>query len=123
MESIKFKRTTHGAFNSYFTGLNRMRYEIEEKKLQYGSKLIPHEYYVKTVYNPRKDCTYFAMSCEGYLMMFRPSDKDFLLVARLEGKVKCEDVSDEVLQIMCEETLKEFNEHMDSLKSKENEED
>ena len=109
---MKFKETTYGEFNKRFSGLARLACKREEKNLTFGGSLLNMmTYRVNMVYNSRKDCTYYAITCIGYIDIFGPNDDTYTLVARMDGKL--EDTSefpDEELRAMCEECLKRWRE-------------
>ena len=108
----KIKRTTYNEFKSNFLGLNRLKYEITNMELTYGPAMMPSKYLMQLVYNKKKDCTYVAITCLGFLAMFEPTD-DLTMVARYDGKLDKdsfdeEDMSNE-LKMLCEECQMDRN--------------
>lgn len=93
---MKIKRTTYGEFNSKFGGLKRLKTSRKDGELvHYGNNVVPIRYMVSICYNSKKDCTYAAFTCLGYLSIFGPKDNDLTIVCRFNGKLTAEDLIDD----------------------------
>ncbi len=68
-------------------GFSALKYERTEYKFDYKRDFIGDTFYVQTIYNSKKNCTYVVLDDIGFLAMFGPSESDDVIVLRFDGKV------------------------------------
>lgn len=117
---MKVWRTTYKEFNDKFSGgFNRLRFNRREGNIEYGG-FIKNVYRTIFVYNAKKDCTYVGWIALGYIDLFGPSQDDFCLAVKYDGKVNMDDFivthKDDAIAL-CEETQKEYDKKMEAYRS------
>ena len=88
---MKIWKTTWEKFDERFSGLRRLSMDRKDYKFTYGPSILPYEYRVAFVYNPKKDCTYVGSVCRGFIAIGRPSGDDYCIAVRYDGKVTADD--------------------------------
>lgn len=88
---MKIWKTTWKKFNERFNGLRRLSMDREDYKFTYGTDILPYEYRVAFVYNPKKDCTYVGTVCRGFIVIGEPSGDDYCIAVRFDGRVTVDD--------------------------------
>jgi len=92
---VKVKRTIWGEIKKrYISGFNAIKYKNVVYDVEYrpsfrladGIKL-PANYIVVLIHLRKKDITYAAITCRGWLGMFGPFDSDSAIVLRCEGYI------------------------------------
>ena len=94
---MKIKRMVYKDFEEKFGGLKRLKTKRKDGELVHhgANSIVPVRYMASICRNRKKDCTYVALTCLGYLDIFGPRVNNLTVLCRFEGEVTAEDLIDD----------------------------
>ena len=75
-------------------GFTALKYKRAEYQFEYKRDFIGDQFYVQTIYNSKKNCTYVVLDDIGFLAMFGPSGSDDVIVLKVPGDISKDDLYD-----------------------------